>query len=143
MGKPGIEPLLAFKKLFTRFTREAGKEQYLTYYFIAAHPGCREQDMIRLQSFCRRELGVTPEQVQVFTPTPSTYSTVMYWTGRDPVDGTPLFVERDSKRKEAQKLAVTGKKPPVHPRGCTTRREAGRKAPDPTTPQRGGRRRRV
>ena len=143
MGKPGIEPLLAFKKLFTRFTREAGKEQYLTYYFIAAHPGCREQDMIRLQSFCRRKLGVTPEQVQVFTPTPSTYSTVMYWTGRDPVDGTPLFVERDGKRKEAQKLAVTGKKPPVHPRGCTTRRDVGRKAPDPTTPQRGGRRRRV
>ena len=110
MGKPGVDLLLAFKKLFERFTREAGKRQYLTYYFIAAHPGCRTEEMARLQAFCRQELGVVPEQVQVFTPTPSTYSTLMYWTKRDPFDGSPIYVEQDNARKEAQKFLVTGKR---------------------------------
>jgi uncharacterized radical SAM protein YgiQ len=141
MGKPGIEPLLAFRKLFSRFTREAGKEQYLTYYFIAAHPGCRQEEMVSLRAFCQRELSMTPEQVQVFTPTPSTYSTVMYWTGRDPVDGSPLFVERDGHKKEAQKLVVTGKKALVHAHGCDIRNGPGRKRPATALPaKRNGRR---
>ncbi len=111
MGKPGIEPLLEFKRLFERATREAGKEQYLTYYFIAAHPGCRAEEMARLGSFCRQHLGTRPEQVQIFTPTPSTYSTLMYWTGRDPFTGKTLFVERERDKKEAQKRLLTGNTP--------------------------------
>jgi uncharacterized radical SAM protein YgiQ len=110
MGKPGTELLLEFKRLFERCTKEAGKEQYLTYYFIAAHPGCEAKDMANLHSFCRRQLFATPEQVQIFTPTPSTYSSLMYWTNRDPFDGSPLFVEKDKEKKEAQKFLLTGNK---------------------------------
>jgi uncharacterized radical SAM protein YgiQ len=108
MGKPGTDLLLEFKRLFERCTKEAGKEQYLTYYFIAAHPGCRREDMAGLREFCRRELGTVPEQVQIFTPTPSTYSTLMYWTGHDPFAGTRIFVEKDRNNREAQKNLLTG-----------------------------------
>jgi uncharacterized radical SAM protein YgiQ len=108
MGKPGPELLLEFKRLFERCTKEAGKEQYLTYYFIAAHPGCTAKDMAKLHSFCQQQLAARPEQVQIFTPTPSTYSSLMYWTGRDPFTGSALFVEKDKNRKEAQKFMLTG-----------------------------------
>ena len=84
MGKPGKASLLKFKEMFDQITRAAGKEQYLTYYLIAAHPGCSEQDMQRLKRFTSQKLKINPEQVQIFTPTPSTYSSVMYHTGLDP-----------------------------------------------------------
>ena len=108
MGKPKSDLLLQFKELFAACTREAGKEQYLTYYFIAAHPGCEAGDMISLHRFCRAHLAATPEQVQIFTPTPSTYSSLMYWTGHDPFSGEALFVEKDTAHKEEQKRLVTG-----------------------------------
>lgn len=115
MGKPGIAPLLEFKHLFERYTKEAGKDQYLTYYFIAAHPGCRTEDMTALRAFCRQSLGTTPEQVQIFTPTPSTYSSLMYYTERDPFDSSIIFVEKDRDRREMQKRLLTGnRKPPQH-----------------------------
>ena len=107
MGKPGKDGLLKFKDLFDRTTEEAGKRQFLTYYLIAGHPGCTEADMRRLRSFSSRELHITPEQVQIFTPTPSTYSSLMYYTGIDPFTGKNLFVERDPGRLERQKWIVT------------------------------------
>jgi len=115
MGKPDIASLLEFKRLFERYSRDAGKEQYLTYYYIAAHPGCRSEDMTSLRDFCRQALRTTPEQVQIFTPTPSTYSTLMYCTGCNPFDNAEIFVERDKARREAQKRQLTGaRKPPQH-----------------------------
>ncbi len=107
MGKPGPEALLEFRKCFLRATERAGKPQFLTYYLIAAHPGCSEKDMRSLREFARRELGVQPEQVQIFTPTPSTYASLMYYTELDPFTGKPLFVEKDSGGKARQKKAVT------------------------------------
>lgn len=110
MGKPGCdrETLVKFKELFDRFTEEAGLKQFMSYYLMAAHPGCDENDMKRLKAFAIKELGTLPEQVQVFTPTPSTYSTLMYWTGRDPFTGKSCFVERSAKGKEAQKAILAG-----------------------------------
>ena len=110
MGKPGCTPeaLVKFKELFYRFTQEAGMKQFLSYYLMAAHPGCTEGDMKKLKSFAIKELGSIPEQVQVFTPTPSTYSTLVYWTGRDPFTGRPVFVEKGAKGKEAQKAILCG-----------------------------------
>ncbi len=108
MGKPGPEDLLTFVDRFYELTREAGKEQYLTYYLIAAHPGCSDEDMHALRRFASQELHVRPEQVQIFTPLPSTYSTLMYYTGRDPFSGKRLYVERTVKGKEQQKAIVTG-----------------------------------
>lgn len=114
MGKPPIDLLLAFKENFYRFTRQAGKKQFLTYYLIAAHPGCTMDHMLKLKHFTSRQLKVRPEQVQIFTPTPSTYSSLMYWTGTDPFTGEKLFVERDPRKKEKQKMVLlpkTKKKP--------------------------------
>lgn len=107
MGKPGSAALLAFKRRFDTLNRETGKKQFLTYYLIAAHPGCTEADMQQVKRFASRELKIHPEQVQVFTPTPSTYASLMYYTERDPFSGQPLFVEKDLRRKARQKDIVT------------------------------------
>ncbi len=109
MGKPPVESLLEFKEKFDRFSLEAGRKQYLTYYLIAAHPGCTEQDMRALKKFTSQKLHISPEQVQIFTPLPSTYSALMYYTGLDPFTLEPLFVERDMGRKEKQKRILTEK----------------------------------
>jgi len=116
MGKPGSASLLEFKIRFDDLNRLAGKRQFLTYYLIAAHPGCSEADMQRLRTFASQKLQIHPEQVQVFTPTPSTYSSLMYYTEIDPFTGQSLFVEKDARRKERQKQIVTDKefKHPVH-----------------------------
>lgn len=108
MGKPSVGSLLKFKESFERLTREAGKEQYLTYYLIAAYPGCSEVEMKRLKEFAASKLHFTPEQVQVFTPTPSTYASLMYYTETDPFTGEPVFVEKNLARKTAQKMIITG-----------------------------------
>ena len=109
MGKPGKESVLQFKQQFDALSREAGLEQFLTYYLIAAHPGCTEGDMRRLKQFASQELHISPEQVQIFTPTPSTYSSLMYYTGIDPFTMTPMFVERDTAKKELQKNIILEK----------------------------------
>ncbi|OGP89523.1 MAG: YgiQ family radical SAM protein [Deltaproteobacteria bacterium RBG_19FT_COMBO_43_11] len=109
MGKPQAQSLTNFKKLFEKLNKEAGKKQFLTYYFIAAHPGCTEDDVRELKSFAGRELKLNPEQVQIFTPLPSTYSALIYWTGIDPFTGRKIFVEKDTVKKQRQKDIVVGK----------------------------------
>jgi uncharacterized radical SAM protein YgiQ len=109
MGKPDGESLLEFKRRFDRLSHSAGKPQFLTYYLIAAHPGCTTDDMLRLKRFTREKLRINPEQVQIFTPTPSTYASLMYYTGLDPFTLRPIFVEKDSSRKERQRNIVTRK----------------------------------
>jgi len=107
MGKPKAQLLIDFKNLFEKINAEAKQKQYLTYYFIAAHPGCSEDDMCELKSFVSRELKTTPEQVQIYTPLPSTWSALMYRTGIDPVGGKKIFVEKDLIRKQKQKNIIT------------------------------------
>lgn len=109
MGKPGKQSLIDFKKLYDKLNREAGKKQFLTYYLIAAHPGCEDKDMHELKQFTTQELKMNPEQAQVFTPTPSTYSAVMYYTEMDPVTRKKIYVEKDTRRKEKQKEIVIDK----------------------------------
>jgi len=109
MGKPGKQTLIDFKKLYDKLNKEEGKQQFLTYYLIAAHPGCEEKDMHELKRFTSEELKMTPEQAQVFTPTPGTYSAVMYYTEMDPVTRKKIFVEKDTQRKEKQKRIVVQK----------------------------------
>lgn len=109
MGKPGRQSLLKFKKDFDTISAKAGKKQFLTYYLIAAHPGCADEDMRRLKRFANQDLHISPEQVQIFTPTPSTYSSLMYYTGLDPFTLKPLYVEKDNSRKEQQKMIVVEK----------------------------------
>ncbi len=110
MGKPGCgqEELKKFKELFYNYTKEAGLKQFMSYYLMAAHPGCGREEMKRLRAFALKELGGVPEQVQVFTPTPSTYSTLMYWTGKDPRTGKNIFVEKTERGREEQKTVLLG-----------------------------------
>ena len=110
MGKPGTDALVEFRELFNRISRAAGKECYLTYYLIAAHPGCSENHMRHLKRFNDRVLRINPEQVQIFTPTPSTYSSLMYYTETDPFTGMPIFVEKDPRGKTRQKNIVIRKR---------------------------------
>jgi len=110
MGKPGKQTLIDFKKLYDKLNRDEGKKQFLTYYLIAAHPGCTEADMHELKRFTSEELKMNPEQAQVFTPTPGTWSSVMYYTEMDPVSRKKIFVEKDTHRKEKQKEIVIKKK---------------------------------
>jgi uncharacterized radical SAM protein YgiQ len=108
MGKPGVESLLKFKRKFEAANRRFGKKQFLTYYFIAAHPGCTEADMRELKRFATRELKLNPEQVQIFTPTPLTAATCMYYTGVDPVSGQSAYVARGLGEKTRQKNTLVG-----------------------------------
>ncbi|MBF0093624.1 MAG: YgiQ family radical SAM protein [Alphaproteobacteria bacterium] len=84
MMKPGIAVYDRFKSLFERFSREAGKEQYLVPYFIAAHPGTTDEDMLNLALWLKRN-DLRADQVQAFLPSPMSLSTAMYHSGCNPL----------------------------------------------------------
>jgi hypothetical protein len=73
-----------FKELFEKYSREAGKEQYLIPYFIAAHPGTTDEDMLELALWLKRN-GFRADQVQAFLPSPMATATAMYHTGKNPL----------------------------------------------------------
>jgi len=110
MGKSGSQSLLRFKKEFDALSKKSGKSQFLTYYLMAAHPGCTENHMKRLKRFTREKLKTNPRQVQIFTPTPSTYSSLMYYTGLDPFTGEKISVEKSFRGRETQKQIFMEKK---------------------------------
>jgi len=84
MMKPGVGNYDKFKALFDKFSREAGKEQYLIPYFIAAHPGTSDEDMLALALWLKRN-GFRLDQVQTFLPTPLALATTMDHTGKNPL----------------------------------------------------------
>jgi uncharacterized radical SAM protein YgiQ len=112
MGKPDAATLEAFLDLFAKVKRKTGVNAFLTYYLMAAHPGCTRADMEKLRAFAKAKLKLLPEQVQIFTPTPSTWSTTIYFTEKDPSTGRKVFVEKDPRRKQAQKDVLKKRKRP-------------------------------
>jgi len=132
MGKPGVKSLIDFKNIFEKINRETGQKQFLTYYFIAAHPGCTEENMRELKSFVSRELKTSPEQVQIYTPLPSTWSALMYWTGIDPVSGKKIYVEKDPVKKQKQKDIVTEKGSRYKVQGIRTQKHIKKRPPKAT-----------
>jgi len=84
MMKPGMGSYYRFKELFDRYSREAGKEQYLIPYFIAAHPGTRDEDMLELALWLKKN-DFRADQVQAFLPSPMATATAMYHSGRNPL----------------------------------------------------------
>ncbi len=84
MMKPGLGAYRRFKELFDRYSREAGKEQYLIPYFIAAHPGTTDEDMLELALWLKKN-GYRADQVQAFLPSPMATATAMYHSGRNPL----------------------------------------------------------
>ena len=102
MRKPSFEQFRTMNEKFNRICRAEGLKYKVVPYFISSHPGCTEADMRRL-SETARSLGMRLEQVQDFTPTPMTLSSVMYYTGQDPYTGRQLYVARDQNEKRRQK----------------------------------------
>ena len=84
MMKPGIGTYDRFKELFDRYSKQAGKEQYLIPYFIAAHPGTTTKDMVELALWLKAH-GYRADQVQAFLPSPMSYATAMYYSGKNPL----------------------------------------------------------
>jgi uncharacterized radical SAM protein YgiQ len=84
MMKPGVAAYDRFQELFERYSKEAGKEQYLIPYFIAAHPGASDQDMLQLALWLKKN-GFRADQVQAFLPGPMATATAMYHSGRNPL----------------------------------------------------------
>ena len=84
MMKPGVAAYDRFKTLFERYSKEAGKEQYLIPYFIAAHPGTSDQDMLELALWLKQH-GFRADQVQAFLPGPMATATAMYHSGKNPL----------------------------------------------------------
>ncbi|HEV8018771.1 MAG TPA: YgiQ family radical SAM protein [Steroidobacteraceae bacterium] len=84
MMKPGVGAYDRFKELFERYSKEAGKQQYLIPYFIAAHPGTSDQDMLELALWLKRH-GLRADQVQAFLPGPMATATAMYHSGKNPL----------------------------------------------------------
>jgi uncharacterized radical SAM protein YgiQ len=84
MMKPGVETYYRFKKLFDRYSQAAGKEQYLIPYFIAAHPGTTDADMLELALWLKTN-GYRADQVQAFLPGPMASATAMYYSGKNPL----------------------------------------------------------
>ena len=84
MMKPGVGTYDRFKELFDKYSKEAGKEQYLIPYFIAAHPGTTDEDMLELALWLKRN-GFRADQVQAFLPSPMATATAMYHSGKNPL----------------------------------------------------------
>ena len=84
MMKPGVGAYYRFKELFDKYSKEAGKEQYLIPYFIAAHPGTRDEDMLELAVWLKKN-GFRADQVQAFLPSPMASATAMYHSGKNPL----------------------------------------------------------
>lgn len=93
MMKPSMKSYDDFKRLFEKYSKEAGKEQYLIPYFIAAHPGTTDEDMMNLALWLK-ENGFRADQVQAFLPTPMSLATAMYYSERNPLKP----VKRDSEQ---------------------------------------------
>jgi uncharacterized radical SAM protein YgiQ len=107
MMKPGIGAYDRFKQLFDAASRAAGKEQYLIPYFIAAHPGTGDEDMLNLALWLKRN-GLRADQVQTFYPSPMATATAMYRSGRNPLrritgDGERVDVVRGERRRRLHK----------------------------------------
>ena len=112
MNKPSIKTLVRFKELFEDTCRATKNRYFMTYYLMVAHSGCTLDHMIRFKNFLRWGLKNLPEQVQIFTPTPSTLSAAIYYCGTDPA-GHKLFCEKEMAAKERQKIFSTSRTPPA------------------------------
>jgi len=100
MMKPGMGSYYRFKELFDKYSKEAGKEQYLIPYFIAAHPGTTDEDMLNLAIWLKQN-DFRLDQVQTFLPTPMAMATTMYHTRKNPL----RKISKDSETVETPRLA--------------------------------------
>ena len=110
MGKPSVEVFEKFKKKYFEITERAGLEQYIVPYLMSSHPGSNMKDAVEMALWLKR-WGYSPEQVQDFYPTPGTISTVMYYTGINPMTGKTVFVTTDYHEKQLQRALLQFSRP--------------------------------
>lgn len=110
LGKPKKEVYERFVRKYYKLNEELGKKQFLVPYLMSSHPGSTLKEAIELAEYLR-DLGYMPEQVQDFYPTPSTVSTVMYYTGIDPRNGKPVYVCRNPHEKAMQRALIQYRNP--------------------------------
>jgi uncharacterized radical SAM protein YgiQ len=110
MNKPRFDVFRRFKKRFQLACRKAGKQQFVTEYLIAGHPGASLGTMVDTAATLQSE-AMQPDQVQEFVPIPMTISTAMYVTGLDPFTMAPLDVARGDRERRMQKALIHAGKP--------------------------------
>lgn len=108
MKKPDNKSFLEFCRIYKEYSKKFHKNQFISCYFIAAHPGENEKEAQNTHNFIEKYLDFSPEQVQIFTPTPSTWATCAYYTGLDE-DGNKIYVEKQLSKKEKYKSIIMGK----------------------------------
>ncbi len=107
MMKPGMDTYYRFKERFDKYSKEAGKEQYLIPYFIAAHPGTTDEDMLELALWLKAN-GFRADQVQAFLPGPMATASAMYHSGKNPLrkvtrDGEDVYIPKGAKQRRLHK----------------------------------------
>ena len=110
MGKPHNHMYEDFCKEFEKYSRQAGKEQYVLPYLMSSHPGSTMREAVKLAEFCR-DLGYNPEQVSDFYPTPSTVSTCIFYTGVDPRTMEPVYCPTNPHEKAMQRALIQYRNP--------------------------------
>ena len=110
MGKPHFDVYKRFRKKYFDLCREVGKEQYLVPYLMSSHPGSTTAEAIELACYLKAE-HYAPEQVQDFYPTPGTASTVMYYTGINPLTGKKIYTPTSYEEKAEQRALLQFNRP--------------------------------
>ena len=110
MGKPEFTVYERFRKRYFELTKSIGKEQYLVPYLMSSHPGSTLEDALQL-ALCLKRDGYAPEQVQDYYPTPGTASTVMFYTGIDPLTMKSVYVATDYHEKQLQRALLQYNRP--------------------------------
>jgi len=128
MKKPGVESFERLRRDFERYSREAGKEQYLVPYFISSHPGSSLEEAVQLMEYLQANHW-KPQQVQDFMPTPMTLASDMYWSGFHPFTMKPIHVARDMEEKRMQKALIRWGDPDNKPLIEQALRKTGRLVP--------------
>lgn len=125
MGKPENAVYKRFAEKYRQLNEALGLKQYLVPYLMSSHPGSTLKEAVALAEYLR-DLGYMPQQVQDFYPTPSTVSTVMYYTGIDPRDMSPVYVCRNPHEKAMQRALIQYRNPKNHALVCEALRAAKR-----------------
>ncbi|MCM1088188.1 MAG: YgiQ family radical SAM protein [Muribaculaceae bacterium] len=110
MGKPGRDIYEQFVRKYDKINKRLGKKQFLVPYLMSSHPGSALKEAVELAEYSR-DIGYMPEQVQDFYPTPSTVSTVMYYTGIDPRTKEPVYVCKNPHEKAMQRALIQYRNP--------------------------------
>lgn len=125
MGKPENQVYRKFCTQYTKWNEQFGMKQFLVPYLMSSHPGSTLREAIELAEYLR-DLGYMPEQVQDFYPTPSTLSTVMYYTGIDPRDKSRVYTPKNPHEKAMQRALIQYRNPANYELIAEALRTAGR-----------------